>query len=127
MPETCPKCGNPGTRYLRKEGERIYVYYAHYQGKGLPRRKCYAGPLEEYKYVESQHGLGLGGIESTDYFEVSIEALRKYVEKMWREAEKNPKALPILESRLYHLEKYIREERGRILDHYEQKRRSVKA
>lgn len=93
MPETCPKCGLPGYRYLRKEGERVYVYYAHYQGKGLPRKKCYAGPLEEYEYVEKQHNLGLAGLEDTDYYEVSVEAIKKYIERVWREAEKNPEVL----------------------------------
>lgn len=93
MTNICPRCGNPGTRYLRKEGERVYVYYSHYDPATRKRRKCYIGPLQEYEYVGKQHDLGLSNLENTDYYEVSVTALGKYINMMMKKGEKDPKAL----------------------------------
>ncbi|MEM4592527.1 MAG: hypothetical protein QW196_03930 [Sulfolobales archaeon] len=93
MVSTCPKCGLPGYRYLRKEGERVYVYFSHYDPATRKRRKCYVGPIDSYEYVEKQHELGLAGLETTDYYEVAVEAIKKYIERVWREAEKNSEVL----------------------------------
>ncbi|MEM2288922.1 MAG: hypothetical protein QW503_07560 [Sulfolobales archaeon] len=106
MVSTCPRCGNPGTRYLRKEGERVYVYFSHYDPATRKRKKCYIGPLE-YKYVEMQHNLGLAGLEDTDYYEVSVTALDKYVSKMMKEGEKDPKLLEELYAKLWKLDTKI--------------------
>ncbi|MEM2288694.1 MAG: hypothetical protein QW503_06375 [Sulfolobales archaeon] len=103
MVSTCPKCGNPGTRYLRKEGERVYVYFSHYDPATKLRRKCYIGPLHEYEYVEKHHDLGLSNLENTNYYEVAVTALGKYVSKMLKEGEKDPKALEELYKNLLEL------------------------
>lgn len=71
------------------------------------RRKCYIGPLQEYEYVEKQHGLGLGGIESTDYYEVAVEAIKKYINRMMKEGEKDPKLLKELYDKLMELNSKI--------------------
>ncbi|MEM1731534.1 MAG: hypothetical protein QXY26_10485 [Ignisphaera sp.] len=71
------------------------------------RRKCYIGPLQEYEYVEKQHGLGLGGIESTDYYKVAITAIKKYINRMMKEGEKDPKLLKELYDKLMELNSKI--------------------
>ncbi|MEM4977032.1 MAG: hypothetical protein QXT64_06905 [Desulfurococcaceae archaeon] len=104
MVSICPRCGNPGTRYMRKEGERVYVYFSHYDPATRKRKKCYIGPLE-YKYVEMQHKLGLAGVEVTDYYEVAVTALKKYINMMMKkgEKEKDLKALEELYKNLLEL------------------------
>ncbi|MEM4003896.1 MAG: hypothetical protein QW836_09945 [Ignisphaera sp.] len=93
----------------------MYVYYAHYQGKGLPRKKCYVGPIDIYEYVEKQHGLGLGGIESTDYYEVALNALRNYVRRVEKEMEERPQLRNELISKIDRLIEILERLRERLV------------
>lgn len=107
MVSTCPKCGRPGSRYLRREGERVYVYFSHYDPETGKRRKCYVGPYGGYKYVENQHTLGLSNLEDTDYYSIATKSLKKYIEKMLKEGEKDPQRLNELYDKLLKLDTRI--------------------
>ena len=83
--ELCPRCGNPVSWYEKRHTKSgTYVYAVHYSNiDGKKRiRKCYLGPIGEYKYVNRLHlreGLRLKG--ATHRFRVLdyIKELAEYL------------------------------------------------
>ncbi|MEM4964521.1 MAG: hypothetical protein QXT13_10295 [Pyrobaculum sp.] len=49
--ETCPLCGKMGYRIVEKRGDRLYLYYKHFErvDDRKIQRNCYVGPLDGYK------------------------------------------------------------------------------
>lgn len=90
MPETCPRCGMPGYRYVVKQGGRAYIYYRHYVPGSKRDRKCYIGPVAGYVHVEKLHELSLDNLEAIDYFEVSLRSLQTFVRRMSKEISERP-------------------------------------
>ncbi|MEM4964090.1 MAG: hypothetical protein QXT13_08080 [Pyrobaculum sp.] len=43
----CPRCGQPGYKYMERRGFRLYYYVVHIENR-RKRRKCYLGPVEGY-------------------------------------------------------------------------------
>ncbi|MEM4964058.1 MAG: hypothetical protein QXT13_07915 [Pyrobaculum sp.] len=48
--ETCPLCGKMGYRIVEKRGDRLYLYYKHFERVNGKRtqRNCYVGPVSGY-------------------------------------------------------------------------------
>ena len=62
----CKACGEPGTLYIKKVGERKYKYVKHYK-----KKSCYLGPVKGYEYVNGNYekiglNLDLRGVDEFD-------------------------------------------------------------
>lgn len=75
--DTCPRCGSPGSISVEKRGSRRYLYYVHVSDGR--RVKHYVGPADSYVHAERMHELALTNIRDTDYFEVVMRAMSRYV------------------------------------------------
>ncbi|MEM3982545.1 MAG: hypothetical protein QXM71_07505 [Thermofilum sp.] len=114
MSEVCPRCGLPGYRSVEKRGGREYVYYIHTSKSGS--RKCYIGPMGRYTYVEHMHVLSLQNIESVDYYEVALNALRNYVRRVEKEMEKRPQLRNELISKIDRLIEILERLKARLIE-----------
>jgi len=64
----CPRCGGLGYLERRRKGEQgehVYIYVVHREGKKV--HKCYLG-AEKYDYVERFHDIGLAGMHDEKRF-----------------------------------------------------------
>ncbi|MEM4847530.1 MAG: hypothetical protein QW794_07225, partial [Thermosphaera sp.] len=77
--DVCPRCGRQGKRYTLKRGNKLYVYYVHYNGG--KREFCYIGPAERYDYVERFHNLALTNFKDADYYDTLAQVVSLIVQK----------------------------------------------
>ncbi|MEM1644087.1 MAG: hypothetical protein QW088_07450 [Desulfurococcaceae archaeon] len=121
--EVCPRCGLPGSSYVKTVRGREYVYFYHWI-KGERRVKmCYLGPRDEYVHVERVHsisygdGYGLTNVMENDLIAVadqSLTAFERLVHRMRVEALRD--SLRKLSELRSHLDEVIKlvEERIRV-------------
>ncbi|CAH04240.1 hypothetical protein STSV1pORF57 [Sulfolobus virus STSV1] len=77
----CRACGEPGTLYIKKVGERKYKYVKHYK-----KKSCYLGPVEGYEYVNGNYekiglNLDLRGVDEFDPISSMLRLLDSLEEK----------------------------------------------